>query len=1204
MSFNNLIVTNETKLGDNFVVNNAGATYTGPITNGDHITNKTYVDQTVAASKTHYYSVNDKGVTGGNYNNDGATGTNALAAGVGAVASGDRSTAVGRNNKAENKESSAMGYANTISGNYLGLAALTTSNTAVGSENVISNSTRTSTFGGKNTITSSAMTMAVGAQNTVTGSVAAGVYGIQNTVSNATGVSITGGQNTIADSTNTFIVGGSNNVSGSSGDIGIFGAGNEVTGTEVLGVFGDNNTVTDSGINGASGVYGSGNTLTAVSNARVTGNNNTATADGALILGNDASVSAVDGLALGSSTSVTVAGGVALGSGSTADTVAGIAGYVPTGANAADAAAIAATTSTQAAVDVGGRQITSVAAGTADDDAVNVSQLKAVANMANTPLTFAGDTGTNVDRKLGETVNVVGGVTDPAQLVDGNIGVVADGTDTLTVKLNKDIDLGDDGSITIGDTNITGDTITTTNLTVTGDTQLGDNFTVNNGGVYYDGPITEGTHIVNKNYVDGAQTVVAAGTNTTVDHVYDATTGQNTYTVNGKATTAQAGSTAVTVVGTTDPTTNVTDYVVDLSKDTKDTLDSALQEVVTQIDGTEVKKITKADNTANFVTGKNIVLSDDGAGGIAVATKDDVSFNNLIVTNETQLGDNFTVNNGGVYYDGPITEGNHIVNKDYVDNSVNVLADTPLNFAGNTGDAIAKKLGETLTISGELAEGEDATGANLRVDSANGILNLMMAKDLTDLNSIVINGGPTINNQGITNLAAGEISATSTDAVNGSQLYAVSEVANAGWNIATDSGTASNVKPGDTVNMKGDGSVVVSNTGNDVTVGLADVVTVGQGDTAVTIDGQNGSVTVGDTTINSDGLTIAGGPSVTKDGIDAGGKQITNVASGLGGQNLADITGDDLNNAVNVGDLQTVVQDINTDISAAKTEVEAGKNITVASSKGADGQTVYTVATKDEVDFNKVTVGGLTIDKGNVDVAGNTIISGVGAGEISSTSTDAVNGSQLYATNQQVAQNTTNIAKNTTDITNINTTLDKGLNFSADSGTAVNRKLGDTVAITGDGKNITTTTTANGVQVKLSDNIDVKNVNVSQSFSVAEGANVNMGGNVIQNVAPGVNGTDAVNVNQLNNVASNFASDMRKAYGGVAAAMALESAPYIPGTTTFAVGTGYFQHESAFGVSLRRTADNGRWSLTGGATVSRGGVGARIAVTGILYDER
>ena len=636
--------------------------------------------------------------------------------------------------------------------------------------------------------------------------------------------------------------------------------------------------------------------------------------------------------------------------------------------------------------------------------------------------------------------------------------------------------------------------------------------------------------------------------------------------------------------------------------------DTALQTVVTQVDGVDVKTLTKTDNTANFVSGKNITLSDDGAGGIKVATADNVDFTtvnttNLTVTGETKLGDNFVVNNAGATYNGPITEGNHIVNKDYVDNSVNVLADKPLSFAGNTGDAIAKKLGETLTISGELAEGEDATGANLRVDSANGILNLMMAKDLTDLNSIVINGGPTINNQGITNLAAGEISATSTDAVNGSQLYAVSEVANAGWNIATDSGTASNVKPGDTVNMKGDGSVVVSNTGNDVTVGLADVVTVGQGDTAVTIDGQNGSVTVGDTTINSDGLTIAGGPSVTKDGISAGNKQVTDVASGLGGQNLADITGDDLNNAVNVGDLQTVVQDINTDISAAKTEVEAGKNITVASSKGADGQTVYTVATKDEVDFNKVTVGGLTIDKGNVDVAGNTIISGVGAGEISSTSTDAVNGSQLYATNQQVDQNTTNIAKNTTDITNINTTLDKGLNFSADSGTAVNRKLGDTVAITGD-SNITTTTTANGVQVKLSDNIDVKNVNVSQSFSVAEGANVNMGGNVIQNVAPGVNGTDAVNVNQLNNVASNFASDMRKAYGGVAAAMALESAPYIPGTTTFAVGTGYFQHESAFGVSLRRTADNGRWSLTGGATVSRGGVGARIAVTGILYDER
>ena len=296
-----------------------------------------------------------------------------------------------------------------------------------------------------------------------------------------------------------------------------------------------------------------------------------------------------------------------------------------------------------------------------------------------------------------------------------------------------------------------------------------------------------------------------------------------------------------------------------------------------------------------------------------------------------------------------------------------------------------------------------------------------------------------------------------------------------------------------------------------------------------------------------------------------------------------------------ISDLQTVVQDINTDINAAKSKVEAGKNVTVSSVSGPDG-TVYTVATKDEVDFNKVTVGGLTIDKGNVDVAGNTIISGVGAGEISSTSTDAVNGSQLYATNQQVAQNTTNIAKNTTDITNINTTLDKGLNFSADSGTTVNRKLGDTVAITGD-KSIVTTTTANGVQIKLSDNIDVKNVNVSQSFSVAEGAKVNMGGNVIQNVGAGVADTDAVNVGQLKNVANHISNVEDKLSGGIAASAALAVVtPVEPGTYHLSGGTAYYNGGYGVGFNLLKRSDNGRTTMHAGVAWGSGGGGALVRV--------
>src|SRR5690606_41543955 len=97
-------------------------------------------------------------------------------------------------------------------------------------------------------------------------------------------------------------------------------------------------------------------------------------------------------------------------------------------------------------ISAGGQVITNVAPGVDGTDAVNVDQLT---GLANTPLTFAGDAGTDVDRLLGETVNLVGGAIDETPLTDGNIGVVADGSDTLEIKLNKDIVLGEDGRLAI-----------------------------------------------------------------------------------------------------------------------------------------------------------------------------------------------------------------------------------------------------------------------------------------------------------------------------------------------------------------------------------------------------------------------------------------------------------------------------------------------------------------------------------------------------------------------------------------------------------------------------------------------------------------------------------------------------------------------------------------------------------------------------------
>ncbi|WP_434032092.1 YadA family autotransporter adhesin, partial [[Pseudomonas] boreopolis] len=144
----------------------------------------------------------------------------------------------------------------------------------------------------------------------------------------------------------------------------------------------------------------------------------------------------------------------------------------------------------------------------------------------------------------------------------------------------------------------------------------------------------------------------------------------------------------------------------------------------------------------------------------------------------------------------------------------------------------------------------------------------------------------------ITNVAAGRVSNTSTDAINGSQLFATNqavETLGSGWTVSANGTNATNVgvnsATGNSVDMSNtDGNLVVSKstTSNDVTFDLADDIAVD-------------SVTAGGTVLNTNGLTIAGGPSVTINGIDAGNRTITNVAAGV---NPTD--------AVNVSQLSTV----------------------------------------------------------------------------------------------------------------------------------------------------------------------------------------------------------------------------------------------------------------------------------------------------------
>ena len=242
----------------------------------------------------------------------------------------------------------------------------------------------------------------------------------------------------------------------------------------------------------------------------------------------------------------------------------------------------------------------------------------------------------------------------------------------------------------------------------------------------------------------------------------------------------------------------------------------------------------------------------------------------------------------------------------------------------------------------------------------------------------------------------------------------------------------------------------------------------------------------------------------------------------------------------------------------------------------------------------------------------------VADGTVAAGSKEAVNGSQLHATNQNVANNATNIAK--------------GINFGGTTGSN-NYRLGDTINVKGD-SNITSTTVAGGAQLALNPNLNVTSVTTTDAAgnkTVTNGSGVtitpasgnpvslttgglNNGGNKITNVAAGTAGTDAVNVSQLNQAlgsitgvnTANFTALENKvnevaadAKAGTAAAMAVAGLPqaYLPGKSMMAVGGSVYRGESGYAIGYSTISDGGNWIVKGTATGnSRGHYGATAAV--------
>jgi autotransporter adhesin len=610
------------------------------------------------------------------------------------------------------------------------------------------------------------------------------------------------------------------------------------------------------------------------------------------------------------------------------------------------------------------------------------------------------------------------------------------------------------------------------------------------------------------------------------------------------------------------------------------------------VNGSSTTNVAPGD-TVTYTAGNNIEVTQYGKE-VQIATSMTPTFNKTTIGSVITNGTNNTIAglSNTTFTPGATYTGGQAATQEQVGQAYTAAVDKGFGLKAQDGSTVMKKLGETVDVVG--GSTASASSANTKTVVNNGKIEVQIVDAPTfagtvtapkfttsGANSISVDGS-TGTVTGLTNKtwAAGQ-TPVSGRAATEDQLASVSDAATKAKTTVTQ---GKNVVVTQTTNADGSTNYQVA-TAKDVTF---DSATVG----TVKIDKANVD-TAGNTIISGVG---AGAVSATStDAIN--GSQLYGLGTGvqniIGGKTTYDpATGTYVNN--NIGDtgkgnINDAIASVKDAATKAKTTVTQGKNVVVTQTTNADGSTNYQVATAKDVTFDSATVGTVKIDKANVDTAGNTIISGVGAGAVSATSTDAINGSQLYTTNQQVTQNTT-------DISSINTTLEKGLNFSADSGATVNRKLGDTVVITGDG-NIISKTTSDGVQVGLSNNLNLKNVTVNQNFSVAEGATVNMGGNVIQNVGAGVANTDAVNVGQLKNVVNHVNKVENKLSGGIAASAALAVVtPVEPGTYHLSGGTAYYNGGYGIGFNLLKRSDNGRTTLHAGVGWGSGGGGALVRV--------
>ena len=466
------------------------------------------------------------------------------------------------------------------------------------------------------------------------------------------------------------------------------------------------------------------------------------------------------------------------------------------------------------------------------------------------------------------------------------------------------------------------------------------------------------------------------------------------------------------------------------------------------------------------------------------------------------LGYKVTIKGDGSNINAAITQanGDTTINMT-LGNTVTIGAANPVTINGTTGHVTGLQnkdwnIDNPVAVSGRAATEDQLKKVNDKVNTNKAAID----KNAGDINT---------NKQNI-NKNAGDIANNKTDiAKNKQDISTINTKINKGLNFAGDTGTVSNRQLGDTVTVKGGATGTLSD-------GNIGVVSDGNGTLNVklakTLTGLD-SVTAGGTTINNGGLTVGGKTYVTPTGLNANNQKITNVANGS-----------DPNDAVNYSQLQAAIGGT----AKASTVKPKDANVTVTESTNAAGGKEYTVGLG-----NKITVGTahpVTVDgdAGHVtgltntdwDVDNPVAVHGRGATEDQlkkvndkvNTNKDQIDkNKQAIADNKQnITNNAGNIAQNKQDISNINTKINKGLNFAGDTGAVSNRQLGDTVTVKGGA----TGTLSDGNIGVESDGNGTLNVKLAKTLSGLD--SVTAGGTTINNSGLTVGGKTYVSPTGIN----------------------------------------------------------------------------------------